>query len=567
MVRFDTLKNTITGSYRKYLKQKNFEFIAEVDYGELWHGIIQIPDSDIKSDLCICFPFKFPYEHPWVYALSNEEFIKNSRHQNDKYLCLWNDGEWNVNITPDEFYNRIVMWFKHSKNNDWENKDRKADLDRHFHSNNVLAINDDEWSNFEFNSSYGYYKYTILRFKTYVQGVFIYHPTNGFDNKSKLFLPAASSFIECNSNLLKEFHYFKQNKDNTKNWLWFNCKEEIKPCQTFAELKKQICKLCDISENILNEEFKKLSNENKNIMFSIIYEDGNKNKQYVHFDYNKGDDVLKTYKTCNCDEYHLTQRISHLKTKIQDKKIAIFGIGAIGSFVAESLGRHGLKEIKLIDHDMLEPQNIIRHALSACFVGVKKAYAMAQTINNFSLGFTQTNYFNDPIYDTKEYLEIIKDVDLVIDCTANRNFSLMLNHLCIENRKLAVYITSHKKATIGKIIVVRPNIDPCLCCYYGNNGIIDNYEESDYPYITQDKDDEIILGCGDITYPGVSSDIEMIAIWGVKIVLWLLQNQFDNNFCLIVNEFQKNENLNPIFKNIGHYFKTFKKLEGCEICA
>ena len=109
MVRFETLKNTITNNYRNYIKQKNFEFISEVDSGELWHGTIQIPDSSIKSDLCICFPFNFPYEHPWVYAFSNEEFIKNSRHQNDKHLCLWNDGEWNANITPDEFYDRIVM--------------------------------------------------------------------------------------------------------------------------------------------------------------------------------------------------------------------------------------------------------------------------------------------------------------------------------------------------------------------------------------------------------------------------------------------------------------------------
>lgn len=567
MVNFETLKNTVTESYRVYLKQKGFDFVKEVKLGELWHGIIKVADSNIQNDLCICFPQNFPYEHPTIYSLSDEEFIKSSRHQNDKFLCLWNEGAWSTNITPEEFFNRIEMWFKHSMNNDWENKDRMADLDRHFQPNNILAICDDEWMNFTFDSPYGYYNYVLLGFKDFKQGVFIYNPSNGVINKSGIFLPQPSTIPICNSYILKEFRHFKQNDENTKNGIWFFCKEEIKPCQTFQELKTQICALCEISEDILNDEFKNLLKENKNIMFSIIYKDVNGKKQFVHFDYNKEDDVLAAFKTCNCDEYNLTQRITHLKTKIQGKKVAIFGIGAIGSFVADSLGRHGLNEIKLIDYDTLEPQNIIRHALSACFVGIKKSSAMAKKINNFALGSTKTIDYIEPIYEVKKYLEIINDVDIVIDCTANKNFSLMLNHLCVENKKMAVYITSHKKATIGKIIVVRPNIDPCLCCYYGKNGIIDNYENFDYPYIAQDEDDEIILGCGDITYPGVSSDIEMIAIWGVKIVLWLLQNNFDNNFCLIVNEIQENEKLNPMFKNIGHYFKTFKKLEGCEICA
>ena len=567
MVRFETLKNNSIEKYRVYLQQKGFTFFGDAPYGELWHGIIRIEENDITSDLCICFPQNFPYENPVVYALSDMEFIKTSRHQNDNFLCLWHEGEWNANITPEEFYNRIEMWFKHSKNNDWDNKDRRADLDRHFHSNNILAISDDEWMSFSFDCPYGYYNYVLLSSKDFTQGVFIYNPSNGVIKDSGLFLSHPSTVPLCNSIILKEFRGFKQNEDNTKGGLWLFCKEEIKPCKTFQELKAQISALCDISENVLNDEFKMLLNENKNIMFSIIYNDCNGKRQYIHFDYNQDDDVLATFKTSNCDEYNLSQRISHLKMKIQDKKVAIFGIGAIGSFVADSLGRHGLNEIKLIDYDTLEPQNIIRHALSSRYVGIKKASAMAHKISNVSLGFTKIKSYANPFYETKVIIDIIKDVDVVVDCTANKNFSLMLNHLCTEYKKLVVYITSHKKATIGKIIVVKPGIDPCLCCYYGKNGIVDNYDKFDYPYIQQDENDEIVLSCGDITYPGVSSDIEMIAIWGVKIILWLLQDKFDSNYCLIVNEVQEGEDINPIFKRIGHTFKTFKKMEGCEICA
>lgn len=570
MVKFETFRNDVLEKYRKVLIAKNFNLIRVLNFGELWHGNVIFKNKDnivISSEICILFTNKFPYEHPEVYALSDDNFIKNSRHQNSKFLCLWHEGEWNTYMSPSDFYQRIEEWFKHSINNNWEKKDRMADLDRHFHSNHILAMNDDEWQNFIFNSSYGYYKYIRLKFKDYNQGVFVYKPQNGMTNQG-LYVSPSNNFEPCNSDLIKEFHYFKQNEQNVYNATWFKCKEEIKPCETFIELKKQIYTLCDTTKEIIDEEFKKLlQTNNENVMFSLIYKDCDDIFQWVHFDYNQKDDILATYKTCKCDKNSLSLRISHLKTKLQDKKIAIFGIGAIGSFIASSLGRHGINEIRLIDYDLLEPQNIIRHALSACFVGIKKAYAMSQMINNFSLGSTNTKAYSEYLYETKEYENIIKDVDIIIDCTANKNFSLMLNHICIKHNKLAVYITSLKKASIGKVIVVRPQIDPCLCCYYGQNGIIDNYEKFDYPYITQDIDDEINLGCGDTTYQAVSSDIEMIAIWGVKIVLWLLQNKFSYNFCLIVNDTQDKVGVNQIFNTIGHTFKTFKKLEECEICA
>ena len=571
MVKIETFRNNFLEKYREVLFGKGFEFIKTSGSGELWHGFINIKDksdnSEIKCDVCIYFTDTFPYTHPEVFALSDDDFIKNSRHQNNNFLCLWNEGEWNTYMSPENFYKRIEEWFNHSINNDWENKDRKADLDRHFCTNSILAINDNEWKEFPFDSAYGYYKYVKLSFKDYIQGVFIYSPQNGVVS-SGLFLAPSQKFTPNNNKILKAFHYFEQNQQNTFDGIWFYCKEEIKPCTNFEELKKQIYKLCDATQDIIDEEFKKvLQAPIENVMFSILYKDFDSELQWVHFDYNKKENILETFKTCKCDDESLALRVKHLKTKIHDKKIAIFGIGAIGSFVTESLGRHGLKEISLIDHDILEPQNIIRHALSACYIGVYKARAMSQVINNFSLGNTKTKCYFRSKYDIKEYEEIINDADIVIDCTANRNFSLMLNHICLKNNKQAIYITSHKKASIGKVIVVRPHVDPCLCCYYGQNGIIDEYEKFDYPYIAQDITDEINLGCGDVTYPGVSSDIEMIALWGVKITLWLLQGNFEHNYCLIVNDELDIENIHPDLKSIGHKFRKFKKLEGCEICG
>ena len=325
--------------------------------------------------------------------------------------------------------------------------------------------------------------------------------------------------------------------------------------------------MCNCENEIIEEEFNKLLQKDNQITFSIVYNDYNKTRQWVHFFYSKTMNQLTTYKTCSVDTETLELRISNFRTILKNKKIAIFGLGAIGSFVATSLGRHGLNTIKIIDRDVLEPVNTIRHALGTSYIGISKVIAVATKINSQALGFTTVEQFDDKGFQMDNYREIIEDVDIVVDCTANKNFSLMLNQLCLEKHKTAVYITSHRKAFIGKVILVRPNIDPCLCCYYGENGIIDNHKENNYPFLPIDKNDEINLGCGSITYSGISSDIEMIANWGVKIVLKVLQNAIENNFCLIVNELINESDLHIDFTKEGHVFKTFLKKKGCEICG
>lgn len=66
---------------------------------------------------------------------------------------------------------------------------------------------------------------------------------------------------------------------------------------------------------------------------------------------------------------------------LQKSKVIIFGIGGVGSFVAESLARCGIGNLTLVDFDTIALHNINRqiHALSST-VGELKAAAMAERI-------------------------------------------------------------------------------------------------------------------------------------------------------------------------------------------
>ena len=46
--------------------------------------------------------------------------------------------------------------------------------------------------------------------------------------------------------------------------------------------------------------------------------------------------------------------------KLQTKKVTVFGLGGVGSYVIESVVRNGIGEIVLVDHDVLDITNLNR---------------------------------------------------------------------------------------------------------------------------------------------------------------------------------------------------------------
>ena len=59
--------------------------------------------------------------------------------------------------------------------------------------------------------------------------------------------------------------------------------------------------------------------------------------------------------------------------KLKNAKVAIFGIGGVGSFVVEALARAGVGNLVLVDNDIISISNISRdninsHRFSNCMV-------------------------------------------------------------------------------------------------------------------------------------------------------------------------------------------------------
>ena len=128
--------------------------------------------------------------------------------------------------------------------------------------------------------------------------------------------------------------------------------------------------------------------------------------------------------------------------KFLDKHVALVGLGAIGSIVAETLAHSGVQYIGLWDSDTIEPGNVCRSSYRLADMGQSKVEAISskiQSINPFikiknikSHGLWNTlrgpnfqDYVNGEFYGNVNYnsqeeaIKQLDEYDLIIDCTGS----------------------------------------------------------------------------------------------------------------------------------------------------
>ena len=152
-------------------------------------------------------------------------------------------------------------------------------------------------------------------------------------------------------------------------------------------------------------------------------------------------------------------------SNLKSKKIALVGLGAIGSMVASSLAHTGVSKIGLWDFDIVEPGNICRSAYSLKDIGESKVTATAsiiRSINPFieskelcphgywlthnanSKEFIGTSFYANVNYKNQE--EAIKELegyDLIIDCTGSNEMLHFLSYAAKDKDIISMCITNH----------------------------------------------------------------------------------------------------------------------------
>jgi hypothetical protein len=159
--------------------------------------------------------------------------------------------------------------------------------------------------------------------------------------------------------------------------------------------------------------------------------------------------------------------------RLASKRIAIIGIGSIGSFVAEFLAASGIGRIMLVDPETLTFANASRHLLGVNSEGKSKALAVADLLQKRfphhviegvitnGCSFLQAMMANDERYDL--ILSLAGDWEL--DCFLNDQY--LSEEDGSHRRILLGWTEAH--AVAGHAVVLTGR-DGCVACHFSEGG-------------------------------------------------------------------------------------------------
>lgn len=118
---------------------------------------------------------------------------------------------------------------------------------------------------------------------------------------------------------------------------------------------------------------------------------------------------------------------------LKKSKIAVFGLGGVGSACAEALARCGVGSLALIDKDIVSPSNLNRQLIATKeTVGQLKTEATKDRILSVS---PETEIATFPMFYLPESADAINliEFDYVLDCIDNVTGKLELISRCVLN--------------------------------------------------------------------------------------------------------------------------------------
>lgn len=215
---------------------------------------------------------------------------------------------------------------------------------------------------------------------------------------------------------------------------------------------------------------------------------------------------------------------------ITESKVLILGVGAVGSAIAKSLVRSGLKNICIVDYDIKEYENICRSEYFFQSGINDKVTELSQILSMISPFIEVQRITNDEYFETvikvlhnekeaKEHFKAtLNEYDIVFDCTTDNDLMYILNNLELDCDVINLSITNHAKE---------------LVCAFSPN--IYHFVNSQFTEVLQNDFDDLYepTGCWSPTFKASYTDINVLVQFAIKQINTLYEsgNQ-KNNFVL-----------------------------------
>lgn len=156
------------------------------------------------------------------------------------------------------------------------------------------------------------------------------------------------------------------------------------------------------------------------------------------------------------------------QSQLNRSRVAVVGMGALGTVSATQLVRAGVGFVRVIDRDVIEHSNLQRQSLYDeidASAGRAKAEAAAEKLRNANRDVVIEDRIED--VEPRNAERLLSDVDVIIDGTDNYQVRYIINDVAVKQHipwSYAGVVSSY-----GTTAFFRPGETPCFVCLLGEN--------------------------------------------------------------------------------------------------
>ncbi|MHA2181039.1 MAG: HesA/MoeB/ThiF family protein [Promethearchaeota archaeon] len=213
---------------------------------------------------------------------------------------------------------------------------------------------------------------------------------------------------------------------------------------------------------------------------------------------------------------------------MSNTKVLQIGAGGLGSPVALFLTAAGIKELTIIDNDVIDISNLQRQILyNETQIGQDKVKSAKNVLTDLNSD-VQINTYKDYVDERSinKYLQK-NDYDFIVDCSDNFKTKFLVNRIAIENEIKCVI--AGIKDFFGQIITINPRKTACYQCIF-----------SEPPKKSSDEGPLPVIG----VTPGILGTLEALEVIKTSLGLPNLENKV-----LMVNLLEMRFNIIDVIKS------------------
>jgi len=204
-------------------------------------------------------------------------------------------------------------------------------------------------------------------------------------------------------------------------------------------------------------------------------------------------------------------------------KVAIVGLGAIGAPIAIELARNGVAELRLLDHDTVEPGNSVRWPLGAAAWGQTKVHALRNHLrrNYPRCKVVPTQYMIGGLggSDDSVLRGLLDAADLVIDASASSTVNMILWRRCQDAGLPLIKVGATPEVRGGTVMAHVAN-GPCPTCL----SIARLAKKVETPTGEDDLLRVQPVGCAEPTFVGAGFDLQELCLQTVRVAVNALRD-------------------------------------------